>query len=219
MIGFALGPVLILYLISRFGVEATPWLMVPGVGLGLLVYFLLPVWEPHGRRSLRRLFTPKLLRGPVGVLALAGSFASVAFVTFTSSVPIWLVREKGYPSDDTLIGWTLAVFSLAAGLGSLLGGALAPRFGRRFTIVASLFATALPLMVLVQMEPGSPAFFVAVALAGLFIYTSSPVKVVVAQELAPEAPATAAGMVLGLTAGIAGVLYVGIGKLQERPSV
>ena len=30
MIGFALGPLAILYLVSRFGTDATPWLMVPG---------------------------------------------------------------------------------------------------------------------------------------------------------------------------------------------
>jgi FSR family fosmidomycin resistance protein-like MFS transporter len=121
MLGFAIGPVLILHLVSRFGVDATPWLMVPGVLLGLLVYALLPQWEPHGHRRLGALFEFRLLRGPVGVLALAGSLTSVAFVTFTSSVPLWLVREHGLPTDDPLIGWTLAVFSLAAGVGSLLG--------------------------------------------------------------------------------------------------
>lgn len=47
MIGFALGPVLILYLVSRFGVGITPWLMIPGLLLGVLVYALLPVWEPR----------------------------------------------------------------------------------------------------------------------------------------------------------------------------
>ena len=140
MIGFALGPVLVLYLVSRFGVGATPWLMVPGVLLAALVYLLLPEWEPHGRRPIRALFAPELLRGPVGVLALAGSFTSVAFVTVTSSTPIWLVREHGLATDDRLIGWTLAVFSLAAGAGALLGGFLAPRLGRRPVVVGSLLA-------------------------------------------------------------------------------
>nr|MDQ3822585.1 MFS transporter [Actinomycetota bacterium] len=109
MIGFALGPVLILYLVSRFGTDGTPWLMIPGLLLGVAVYVLLAVWEPHGRRPLRALFDWSLLRGPLGLLALAGSFAALAFVTFTSSVPLWLVREHGFETDAALIGWTLSV--------------------------------------------------------------------------------------------------------------
>ena len=179
------------------------------------MFALLPQWEPHGRRPVRELFDWRLVRGPVGLLALAGSFTSVAFVTFTSSVPIWLVREQGYATDDALIGWTLSVFSLAAGAGALLGGFLAPRLGRGPTIVGSLLLTAVPLLALLALEPGTVAFFVAAASAGTLIYTSSPVKVVVAQDLAPQSPATASGMILGMTSAVAGALYIGLGRLQE----
>jgi FSR family fosmidomycin resistance protein-like MFS transporter len=215
MLGFALGPVLILWLLARFGVGQTPWLMLPGLLLGVLVYLLLPDWAPHRRRSVGALVDPRLLRGPVGQLALAGSLASVAFLTFTSSVPIWLVRDQGLGTDDPLIGWTLAVFSLGAGLGSLLGGVLAPRLGRRRVLTGSLLAAALPLIGLLHLDPGSAPFFLAAALGGALLYTSSPVMVVAAQDLAPQAPAAAAGVVLGVTTGIAGGLYVALGRLQE----
>jgi FSR family fosmidomycin resistance protein-like MFS transporter len=215
MLGFALGPVLILYLVSHFGTDATAWLMVPGLALGAAVFVLLPQWEPHGRRPLRELFDWRLVRGPVGVLALAGSFTSVAFVTFTSSVPIWLVREHGYATDDALIGWTLSAFALAAGAGSLLGGFLAPRLGRSATIVGSLLLTALPLLAVLALEPGTIAFIVAAGVAGTLIYISSPVNVVVAQDLAPHSPAAASGMILGMSSAVAGVLYIGLGRLQE----
>jgi MFS transporter, FSR family, fosmidomycin resistance protein len=163
---------------------------------------------------LRALFDWRLVRGPVGALALAGSCTSVAFVTFTSSIPIWLVRDHGYAPDAVLIGWTLSIFALAAGGGSLLGGYLAPRLGRRTTIVGSLLATAAPLLAVAALEPGSPLFFAAAALAGVLIYTSSPVKVIVAQDLAPHAPAAASGMVLGMTSAVAGSLYIALGRLQ-----
>jgi FSR family fosmidomycin resistance protein-like MFS transporter len=215
MLGFALGPILILWLVARFGVEQTPWLMLPGLLLGVLVYLLLPDWAPHRRRSVWALVDPALPRGPVGKLALAGSLESVAFLTFTSSVPVWLVRDHGLGIDDPLIGWTLAVFSFGAGLGSLLGGVLAPRLGRRLVLAGSLLATAPPLLWLLHLDPGSLPFFLAAALGGTLIYTSSPVMVVAAQDLAPRAPAAASGMVLGVTTGIAGALYVALGRLQE----
>jgi MFS family permease len=107
------------------------------------------------------------------------------------------------------------VFSLAAGLGSLLGGFLAPRLGRRLVITGSLLATAGPLLALPHLEPGSLPFFVAAALGGVLLYTSSPVMVVAAQDLAPQTPAAASGVVLGLTTGVAGALYIALGRLQE----
>jgi FSR family fosmidomycin resistance protein-like MFS transporter len=215
MIGFAAGPILILYLVSYFGTDATPWLMIPGVLLSVALFFALPQWEPHGRRPLRSLFDFSLVRGPVGLLALAGSFASVAFVTFTSSLPLWLVEEHDFGSDDPLIGWILGTFALAAGGGALLGGLLAPRIGRRTTIVGSLALTAAPLLTLLTLDPRTPLFFVVVAIAGVLIYTSSPVKVVLAQELAPTAPAAAAGMILGTTAAVAGAIYILLGRVQQ----
>ncbi|WP_188195965.1 MFS transporter [Nonomuraea sp. SYSU D8015] len=215
MIGFALGPVLILAVVSAFGVAVTPWLMVPGILLAVLVFALLPEWEPHGHRPLRTLIQLRLLRGPIGGLTLASSLASVAFVTFTSSLPLWLVRQHGLATDDALIGWTLAAFSLAAGMGSLLGGVLAPRLGRRTTLVGSLAAAGIPLIAVIEFEPGGVPYFVAAILAGVLLYISSPINVVIAQDLAPDAPATAAGMVLGMSVAASGVLYVALGWLQE----
>ncbi|WP_160150675.1 MFS transporter [Nonomuraea solani] len=215
MLGFALGPVLILSVITAFGLDATPWLMAPGIVLAVLVYVLLPDWQPHGRRPLRALFQPRLLRGPIGGLTLASSLASVAFVTFTSSIPLWLVNEHGLPTDDKLIGWTLAAFSLAAGLGSLLGGVLAPRFGRRTVLAGSLGAASVPLLATLLLEPGGAPYFIAALLAGALLYVGSPITVVIAQDLAPGAPASAAGMVLGVSAALAGALYVALGWLQE----
>lgn len=215
MIGFALGPVLVLALVARFGADSTVWLMAPGLLLGAAVFVVLPRWRPHGRRPLRALVDTRLIRGPVGLLALAGSFSSIAFVTFTSSVPLWLVREHGYPTDAALIGWTLSTFAIGAGGGALLGGILAPVLGRRRTIAGSLLAAAPVLASVVLLPPGSIAFFAAVALAGVLIYMPSPVKVVIAQDLAPHTPGPAAGMILGVAAAVAGVLYVALGALQE----
>jgi FSR family fosmidomycin resistance protein-like MFS transporter len=215
MIGFALGPVLILYLISRFGVGVTPWLMLPGIALSLLVFVLPPVWEPHGQRPLKDRLGVKHLRGEVGLLVLAGSLTSVAFLTFTSSMPIWLVQNHGIATDSPFLGWTLAVFAVAAGFGSFLGGLLAPRIGRRPVLVGSLLLAVVPLVAVLQLQPGSVFFFVCTGLAGLLLYTGSSIKVVVAQDLVPQEPALAAGVVLGVSVGISGALYVGLGRLQE----
>jgi FSR family fosmidomycin resistance protein-like MFS transporter len=215
MIGFALGPVLILYLVSTYGADATVWLALPGLIVGAAVGLLLPQWEPHARRPLRRLFDLRLVRGPVGLLAVSGMFSALAFVTFTGSIPLWLVQEQAYSPDASIIGWTLSAFAFAAGLGSILGGFLAPRLGPVLTIVGALLLTLGPLLAVIASEPATVPYFGAIAVAGLLIFVPVPALIIIAQEFVPGAPATASGMVLGLGSALAGLGYIVLGRLQE----
>ena len=215
MVGFALGPILILYLVSTYGSDATIWLAVPGLIFGAGVGILLPQWEPHPRRPLRRLFDLRLARGPVGLLALASMFSALAFVTFTGSIPIWLVQENAYSPDASIIGWTLSAFAFAAGVGSILGGALAPRLGPVLTIVGALLLTLGPLLAVVASAPGTVLYFGAIALAGVLMFLPVPALIIIAQEFVPGAPATASGMVLGLGSALAGTAYIVLGRVQE----
>ena len=54
-----------------------------------------------------------------------------------------------------------------------------------------------------------------VILAGALINAGMPMLIVSAQDHSPRSAATAAGMLMGLSAGVAGLVYVGIGWLQE----
>jgi MFS transporter, FSR family, fosmidomycin resistance protein len=215
MVGFALGPVVILYVVSNYGSEATVWLAVPGLVLGAAVGVLLPQWEPHPRRPVRRLFDLRLARGPVGALAVASMFSALAFVTFSGSVPLWLVHENGYAPDAAIIGWTLSAFAFAGGLGSLVGGFLAPRLGPVLTIVGAFLLTLCPLLGVIAGEPGTAFYFGAIVLAGILIFVPVPALVIIAQEFVPGAPATASGMVLGLGSALAGIAYIVLGRIQE----
>ncbi|SDG05120.1 MFS transporter, FSR family, fosmidomycin resistance protein [Blastococcus aurantiacus] len=214
MVGFAAGPVLVLFLISRWGTDATPWLMIPGLLLAVGVLTLLPVWEPHSTGHLRRVFDRRLLAsGPILKLTSAAVLISLTFITVTSAVPLWLVADQGLATDAPLLGWTLGVFSLMAGLGAVVGGAIAARVGYGRTTALSLTA-AVPALIAVLLVPPGAWTLVTAAVAGLFIYASQPLLIVAAQNHAPQAPAAAAGIVIGVGHAVAGLLYVGVGALQ-----
>ncbi|UCH27732.1 MAG: MFS transporter [Trueperaceae bacterium] len=213
-LGMAIGPVVILYVITHFGVGFSPWLMVPGVLAGVALFVFLP---PQARASGRevKLFDLQLLTGPVGLLCLAGIFRATSFVTFNSAMPLWLVKSRNFAPDDALIGWTLATFTFAAAAGGFLAGGLADRFDRRTLTVGSLLVALPALFAVFLFPPGSLAYFVLIALAGLTTNASLPLLILSGQDLAPHALATASGMMMGLSWGIAGLLYIGIGRLQE----
>ncbi len=214
MIGFAVGPILILSLVSRFGTGVTPWLMVPGVLLAVLLYALLPDFEPHAIRGTRRLIDRRAFNRQTIILTFASALVSLAFITFTSAVPLWLVKENGVPTDAPLLGLALGSFSVAAAFGAVVGGVLAPRIGTIITTVGSLLAAVVAFSVLL-LVPAGAGTLIAGAITGFMLYASQPLLIVAAQALAPHAPTTAAGLVIGIGTGIAGLLYVGSGALQS----
>jgi FSR family fosmidomycin resistance protein-like MFS transporter len=215
MLGFAVAPVLILELVAAQGTGATPWLMLPGLLLALILFFVAPQWEPHARQTGSGALNARLLAGPVGGLVLASALVMFAFLAMTSSLPLWLAAEKGLAADSAVIGWTLAAFALGAAAGSLAGGYLAERLPRAPFAAISLALAAAALTAVTMLAPGSALFYSAAAVAGALLYTTNPLMIVAAQEYAPDSPAAAAGMVLGVGSALAGVLYVALGVLQE----
>lgn len=124
-----------------------------------------------GRRATthRKLFDARLFLGPVGLLTVAGILGSLSLVTFMGAVPLWLVAERGAAPDAPLIGWTLAAFSLSAGVSGIVSGALSARVDRRVLVSGSMLLSAAPLLAMFLFKAGSPALFAAAALAGALV--------------------------------------------------
>jgi FSR family fosmidomycin resistance protein-like MFS transporter len=215
-IGVALGPLIALAMVAWAGPTATPWLMIPGLLLGSTAPLLIPPTERRTSASSQpKLFDGALFVGPVGLLALTEVASSLAYLTFASTMPLWLVGVHGVLSDAALIGWTLATFSLSAALGGIVAGLLAARVRRRLIVSGTTLLAPLPLFALFQLEPGSPAYFVAAGLGGALVNAGLPLKIVTAQELVPRAVASDSGMLMGFAMGVAGLIYVIVGALQE----
>jgi len=214
-LGIAIGPIIIMVLLTNYGLSFTPWLMIPGILLGMLMFILSPNDKKTTEIKAGKFFDVRLFTGPVGLLALTGILSNLAFVTFTSAIPLWLVNDHGLPSDSTLIGWTLSAFSLSAALGGIAGGMISNRVGMKRLIVTSTLLALIPMYGIFFLELGSLFYFVAVVLAGALVNAGMPLLIVSAQDLSPENKATASGMMMGFSAGAAGLIYIGVGRLQE----
>lgn len=215
-LGYAIGPVIILYIIANFGLGFTPWLMIPGIALGIGVYLFAPLDDHSSQRAVTaKKFNFGMLFRSVGVLSVASSLSGLAFVTFISGVPLWLVNQHGVAPDSPLIGWTLAAFTLSAAIGGILAATLSGRISADILISTTLGLSPIALFMVFAFEPHTVTFYAVVMIAGALVHASLPLMVVSAQNLAPNATATASGMVMGFSSGIAGLLHIGIGYLQE----
>lgn len=215
MMGAAAGPIVIQALVARNGPAGTIWLLAPGLVLAVALLALLPTWEPHARASVRR--RSPSTAGPsilVRRLTLISLVASLALITFSSSVPLWLVSARGLRADDPLLAWTLTTFALSAGAGAIAGGVLAQRVRSNTLTCVTLLLAALALSS-VYVLPTGRGTLVAAGLGAALLYVSQPVLIVRAQEADPVAPARAAGVVGGVGTGLAGLLYIGVGLGQQ----
>ena len=212
--GMAMGPLVIgLFLINDW-LHLSPWLMAPGLLFGMLIYLLVPPQprDPAGRKS--KFFDADLFKGPVGLLCLAGVLRSISWTAIINGAPLWLVNARGLGPTNATLFLTVTTFTISGALGGILGGLVEQRFSRQALVTGSMLAAIVPLVLMLLSTPGSVFFYLCVALSGMLINGGLPLMVVSAQDMAPHAIATVSGMMMGLTWGIAGVLYLGIGALQ-----
>lgn len=217
MLGYAVGPIAVLWLVGGPGLEAGVWLVLPGLLAAFLVYRFAPAPPPaKAARPLTKGLSLGLLRGPVGVLTAVATLNGLVTLTFTSAFPLWLVDQYGLAPDDMTLGLALTVFALASAVGGIGGGVLSLRIRRERLIALTMTGAVVPLLLLFALHPGTLEFYAAVAAAGLLTYAGVPLLVHGAQDLAVGRTGAASGMLFGLASAVAAVIYVGMGWLQTK---
>ena len=107
----------------------------------------------------------------------------------------------------------LFLFLAAVALGTIVGGPLGDRFGRKYVIWASILGV-LPFTLLL---PHANLFWTAVLTVpiGMILASAFPAIVVYAQELMPGKTGTVAGLFFGFAFGMGGVGAAVLGKLAD----
>ncbi|HLU83547.1 MAG TPA: MFS transporter [Trueperaceae bacterium] len=215
--GTAVMPVAILAVVRSFGTQYVPLISLVGVAIGIAMLVLIPRQQTTTVVPGQRLkpFDLSLLAGPVGVLAGAGILRAMAFISFTNGMPLYLSLTRGFAPDAQAIGLTLSLYSISSAAGSILAGFTEQRVGRVPLVVGSMLLALPCLGATLLLEPAGLPYYGAVMLAGLLTNLSIPLLVLSAQDLAPNAVAAASGLLMGFTWGVAGVIYIGFGWLQE----
>jgi FSR family fosmidomycin resistance protein-like MFS transporter len=214
-VGFALGPLLASFFILTLGLGldgglllALPGLLVAGGLVASLGY--LAGFAPSEERQAARAEAPSQTRG-LALLLLVVGLRSVAHMGLFTFVPLYEHEVRG-----NSIGYgtrLLALFLLAGALGTLLGGPLADRFGRR-TVMLGSFVLATPL-ILVYVLVGGVVGAVALGLSGAAVIGTFGVSLVMSQEYMPGRVGMASGLSIGLAIGLGGVSAVSLGAVAD----
>jgi FSR family fosmidomycin resistance protein-like MFS transporter len=215
-LGFATSPLLVAAVVGTGGLRLTPLLVLPALaGIAVCV----PVLHALHRRRAAGAGTAAPARDDDRAsfvrLSLAVICRSIVFVGLSTFLSLYAAQRMG---GSTAAG-TAALFVLYLGgaVGSVLGGALADRWGRvpvcRWSYLLTIGAVAGVVFV-----PG-PALYLCVALTSAGLYVPFSLQVTLGQDYLPSRIGTASGITLGLTVSIGGLVSPLIGSVADSTSL
>lgn len=224
--GSALGPLLAAVIVVARGQSSVLWFSLLAL-LGIAVLTGIGRWYRANSASLRTTksapvhspATPLLTRGRVIfslAVLIALIFSKYFYLASMSSYYTFFLMEKfGLSVKSAQLHLFGFLFAVAAG--TLLGGPVGDRIGRKSVIWASIlgvapFALALPYANLfwIGILTGIIGFILASAFSAILVY---------AQELVPGKVGMIAGLFFGLAFGLGGIGSAVLGAMADRTSI
>ena len=212
-IGFALGPAIITPAVLLLGLSGTLVVLPLGIVVAFVVARDMPrlrTFQPGGDGPPGDPDAPAAW-GPFARLGGAVSARSAVYFGLQTFIPLWLVDHLG---ASKALGNAALISMLAAGaIGTVVGGRLADRIGRRPVLIGSM-ALQLPLVALL-LAAGPEASIAVAALIGMVTISTFSVTVVMGQEYLPGRVGLASGVTLGLAIGLGGVWASVLGLVAD----
>ncbi len=220
-LGSSLGPLLAALVLAGRSHRDTIWL-APIALVGFLL--LLGVGRWYQARIREGIHRPmRSANGPgrghvmvsLGILFLLVFSKYFYMASMTSYFTFYLMGKFGLGIFDAQI--RLFVFLAAVAAGTLIGGPLGDRFGRKYVIWFSILGVAPFTLIL----PWADAVWTTILTVpiGLILASAFSAIVVYAQELVPGRVGTIAGIFYGLSFGLGGLGSVVLGLLADQTSL
>jgi FSR family fosmidomycin resistance protein-like MFS transporter len=220
-VGFAAGPLLLTPLVLGFGPAGTLALILPGALAAALVLAELPRLRGFVPARVSRAAAAGTDRwGAFAGLTAAVSVRSMAYIGLVAFTPLYLIGVTGASKAEANVGLTLLLVGGAAG--TIYGGRIADRIGRKTTFVASTLLAAPAILAFVAVTSAVHALLVAyacAALVGFVLVASQTAYVVMGQEYLPNRLGIASGVTLGLAISLGGAGTPVLGLLADRVSL
>lgn len=222
-IGSAIGPLLAAFIVLPRGQASIGWFSAAAL-LAILVLTGVGAWYQRHRRSQaakpRRPVQPiALSRGKVGlslgILGLLVFSKYVYLASLTSYFTFYLIQTFGVSVQEAQIH--LFIFLGAVAVGTVAGGPIGDRFGRKVVIWGSIlgvlpFTLAMPYV-------GLTGTVILSIVIGLILASAFSAIVVYAQELVPGKTGTIAGLFFGFAFGMGGIGAAALGEIADLTSI
>ncbi|MBC8184410.1 MFS transporter [candidate division KSB1 bacterium] len=211
--GVTIGSLIIIPLTARFGLKSTIVTIVP-----LLIFVLFSV-KPVYERKISQAKSEEhpsvfgLIKSNIKLvinLHLIVVIRAILTLAYGGFIPLYLT-SKGHTPFFGAVG--LAVFQIFYVVGILVGGHIYDKIGSKRLLEAS-FLFALPFSLAFINLP-SIWGFPFLALTAFFLSSSTPVNILMGQQIAPNNASFMSAVMMGLGWGIAGLIMTPVGYFSD----
>ena len=222
--GSAVGPLLAALIVMPYGQHAVGWFALAAMLAAALLtrvgcwysLMLKQLKATHGRRAAATCTLPaKTVRMALAILVLM-IFSKYFFnACMTSYFTFFLIDKFGVSVQESQ--YCLFAYLAAFAAGTLLGGFLGDRYGRKYVILFSILGAA-PFTLLLPYLNLAGTVIMSV-LTGLIIASAFSAIVVYATDLKPDKVGMIAGVFFGLMFGLGGIGSAFFGWLADFTSI
>lgn len=221
--GSALGPLLAAYVVLPRGQAGLAWFAIAALG-GMIIMTGLGHWyrsNGHAGRQAKRPVArnPSVTAGQVRLamsVLVALIFSKYIYLaSITNYYPFYMMQRFGLTTQSAQL--CQFVFFAAVATGTVIGGPVGDRIGRKKVIWASIlgvlpFTVALP-------YAGLETTIALSVIIGIVISSAFPAIVVYSQELIPGRTGMMSGLFFGLIFGVGGIGAAVLGSLADRSGI
>ncbi len=215
-LGFALGPIISVFIIKYSGFSSLPAIIIPSLLVtGIILLYWKKITTGQVARKAAKDASYKISRATyISVILLIGivmmrSWIQMGLMTY---IPFYYIN---YLKGDPLYASALvSVFLLGGVLGTLGGAPVADKMGhkRYLTFAMLLTALALPLIFIAH----GTALFLVLGGLGMIVVSTFTVTIVMVQRLLPHNLGIASGLMVGFAIGAGGICVTLLGVLADH---
>ncbi len=224
-LGSALGPLLAASVVVPRGQQSLGWLALAPLA-GMIVLARVGAWYTAKLRDHLASGRPahvvtgstlphRRVAFTIAILIALVFSKYVYFVSFTTYYTFYLMHKFGVSVTQSQT--YLFIFLAAIAAGTIAGGPIGDRFGRKIVIWASILGVAPFSLVLPHV--GLVWTVVLSACAGAILASAFSAILVYAQELIPGRVGTIAGLFFGFAFGVSGIASAALGALADRAGI
>lgn len=216
-IGFGLGPILAMFVLSFSGLGSVYGVAIPGLLAALIFMFFLPSFKKILAESSSK---EKVKGQPAGSGNRKSSVSLILLILYVTVrswihaglvyfIPFYFPAFKGVTEP----GYLVSTFLIAGAVGTLLGGPFADRFGGRNGLLISMVISLIAIYPFLHLNGNwipVLAFIVGASLISTFSTT-----VVFGQRLLPHNIGLASGLLLGFGVGMGSIGVTILGAIAD----
>jgi FSR family fosmidomycin resistance protein-like MFS transporter len=223
--GSAIGPLLAALIVMPYGMQGVTWVSLAAV-IGMVLLWQVGKWYAShlhlkkakvsfGEETTRRMFSKPKIIGAVAILLLLIFSKYFYLASMTSYFTFFLIDKFNVTAQESQL--YLFAFLAAVAIGTIAGGPLGDRFGRKYVIWLSILGAA-PFTLLL---PYVSLFWTIVlaVIIGVIIASAFSAILVYATDLVPGKVGTIAGLFFGFAFGLGGVGSAVLGNLADHTSI